>query len=127
MDSIKTWLVEVALRKIGPVALGSIMASGLALAAAHQGLLESWGITVGNWPLVWPNGQQPSGHVILVELDTVSSMGLVAISGVVMTLMAALQHHTGAAVAGKPQSGDKRTTDAPMVGGDRPGDPPNVV
>lgn len=128
MDKLKTWLVEVAIRKIGPSAMASLIASGVALAAAHQGLLESWGITVGMWPLVWPAGQEPSGQVILVELGTVSSMALAGLGALVVSLVMAGQHHATAVVTGAPQSGDlRKSITSPVNGGDRKDDPPMAV
>ena len=105
MNSLQTYLLEVGLKKIGPSVLGAAVAALLALAAAHQGILESWGVTTGTWPLVWPAGSEPSGSVILIELDTLSKTAIVAISGLVAAFIAATKHHVVAAVTGMPQSG----------------------
>lgn len=123
MDSLKTWLVEVALKKLGPTAMAAGISALFALLAAHQGLLEQWGITFGTWPLQW-TGDPPSGHVILIELDTVSTAALALMAALVTAAMAAAQHHTAAAVTGAPQSGDMRTdATAAIAGGNRKGDP----
>lgn len=125
MDALKTWLVEVALKKMGPSLVKGALAALVGYLAAHQGLLEAWGITSGTWPLRWTNGQQPSGHVILIELDTISGSALVVVTGLIMSLFTAAQHHTVAAVVGKPQSGDVREGPEVLVeGGKRAEDPP---
>lgn len=125
MDSIKTWLVEVGLRKLGPTAMASAISALFALLAAHQGLLEQWGITYGIWPLSWASGQVPSGHVILIELDTISTSALTLIAALATAAMAAAQHHATAVVTGAPQSGDVRVSPPVAIeGGQRATDPP---
>ena len=122
MDALKTWLVEVALKKVGPTATAAGISALFGLLAAHQGLLETWGITFGTWPLQWAT--QPSGHVIVIELDTIST-GLIAllVAGA-SAFFAASQHHVVAAVTGAPQSGNVRIEpEQPVIGGQREGDP----
>lgn len=123
MDSLKTWAVEIGLKKLGPTALASGISALFALMAAHQGLLEQWGITYGIWPLQW-SGTPPSGHVILIELDTVSTAALTLLAALVTAGMAAAQHHTAAAITGAPQSGDMRTPNGIPVGYDNRKDDP---
>lgn len=108
---MKIYAVEVVLRKIGPAAAASAISTVLALLAAHQGLLEAWGITFGVWPLHWNSGQDPSGQVILIELDTISKVGLTTIMGLIVAAITAAGHHTTALVVGNPQSGGLRSTD----------------
>lgn len=123
MNSLKVWAVEIGLKKLGPTALASGISALFALMAAHQGLLEQWGITYGIWPLQW-GGTPPSGHVILIELDTVSTAALTLLAALVTAGMAAAQHHTAAAITGAPQSGDMRTAPSSVeIGGNREGDP----
>lgn len=123
MNSLKTWAVEVALKKIGPTALASGISALFALMAAHQGLLEQWGITYGVWPLQW-GGTPPSGHVILIELDTISTAVITLLAALVTAGFAAAQHHTAAVITGAPQSGDMRNAlTAVIAGGNREGDP----
>lgn len=125
MDSLKTWVIEVGLKKMGPTAMASAISALFALLAAHQGLLEQWGITYGIWPLQWATGQAPSGHVILIELDTVSTAALTVFAGLVTAIMAASQHHVAATMTGKPQNGDVRTEpNVAVEGGQRASDPP---
>jgi hypothetical protein len=127
VDSLKTWIVEVALKKIGPTVAASLISSLFAFLAIHQGLLESWGITYGIWPLHW-GGTPPSGHVILIELDTISSTALTGLGVLITGLMVAAQHHTVAAIEGKPQSGDmRRESSPPVFDGKRAQDPPTEV
>lgn len=124
MDALKTWLIEVALKKIGPTATAAGISALFGLLAAHQGLLEAWGITFGTWPLQWAAGSVPSGHVILIELDTISTGLLALLAAGAASIFAASQHHVVAAVTGAPQSGDVRTTPPqPVIGGERKDDP----
>src|SRR5579871_566522 len=92
VNRLTLYLVNVGLKRVGPVATGALVASLLALMAAHQGLLESWGITYGTWPLAWPAGQNPTGPVILIELDTVSSAALALLSSLVAAAVTMVGH-----------------------------------
>lgn len=114
-DSLKTWVIEVAFKKLGPTAAAAGISALFGLLAAHQGLLETWGITFGTWPLSWASGQQPSGHIILIELDTISTAAIALLAAGVSALLAAAAHHTTAAVTGEPQSGDMRKVVIPVV------------
>lgn len=125
MESLKTYLIEVGLKRLGPSFVKGAIAALVGFLAAHQGILETWGVTLGNWPLAWPAGQEPSGRVILIELDTLSATAMIVFTGLAMTFLTAMQHHTTAAIKGKPQSGDLRTEPSPSItGGDRKEDPP---
>lgn len=109
MDSLKTWLVEVALKKMGPAFVKGALASLFVYLGAHQGLLNSLGIT-------WDS----SGHVLQVDMDMLSAWALTIGSGAIMALFSAAQHHTVATVVGKPQDGDMRKSDTvPVEGGNR--------
>ena len=44
MDKLKGWLVEVAIKKMGPSAIRAILAAGLGFIAAHAGWLEGLGV-----------------------------------------------------------------------------------
>lgn len=111
LEKVKIYAVEVILKKMGPAAIASAISAFLALLAANQGLLESWGITFGIWPFHWPPGAEPSGQVILIELDTISKVGLTVVSSLLVALVAGANHHTVAAVKRKPQDGGQRATD----------------
>lgn len=101
MDSLKNWLIEVLLKKMGPSLIKGALAAGLGLLAAHQGVLNGLGIT-------W----DPSGHTIDIDLDALGAWALMAGSGSIMALFTGLQHHTVAAIADKPQDGShERATD----------------
>ena len=65
--------------------------------ATHQGLLNSLGIT-------W----DAQGHVIQIDLDTLSAWAIAGGAGAIMALFTGIQHHTEAAVKGEPQSGDPK-------------------
>lgn len=127
LENLKTYFVEVIVKKYAPTLITTAVASGLALLATHQGMLESWGVTFGSWPMAWPHGQEPTGQVILIELDTFKTMAGAGLVTVITLAMAAIQHHGTAVVEGTPQSGDVRQTQTPpqtLVGGDRSTDVP---
>lgn len=107
-NGVKVWLVQVFLRKVIPAASAAGVSTLASLWATYHGKLESFGLTYGTWPLSWPTGQDPTGPVILVELDTVGPATLTLIAFGVAALVRTLFHHTGAAVKKTPQSGDQR-------------------
>lgn len=98
IQKTKMYLFEVVFKRMGPAALASVLSAAFAFAAAHQGLLETWGITLGIWPLQWASGQEPSGQVLLIELDTLTKMGLTALLALVGTLGALSAHHSQSAL-----------------------------
>lgn len=125
LDKLKTYFVEVIIKKYAPTLVTTAVASFLAFLATHQGLLETWGVTFGAWPLAWAHGQEPSGQVILIELDTFKTMAGAGLITLITLAMAAIQHHSVATVTGAPQSGDVRQNPPQAVeGGQREGDIP---
>lgn len=115
-DKLKIYLVEVIVPKYIPMAvLGAFSWLGAYL-VAHAGTFEPYGVTYGIWPLQ----MDASGPVILIELDTLK-VKLIPILGALFTvLIAAIKHHSMAAVSGTPQSGDLRIApETPMLGGQR--------
>ena len=113
IENLKIYLVEVAAKKLLPMAvLGGITAI-CTLLAAHQGMLSSMGIDYDS-----------TARTIDISLDTLSSWAIVALGGLVTALMAAVKHTTTAIVTGTPISGDMRSEDPkPIPGGGRPFDP----
>ncbi len=89
--NLKVYLMETGIKRLLPIALGAALSTLAALLAAHQGMLESWGITFGTWPLNWGN-QPPSGPVLVFELDTISKTALVALTALVSAFVTALVH-----------------------------------
>lgn len=98
VQKAKLYALDVGVKHLGPAAFASLVSTAFALLAAHQGLLESWGITWGTWPLSWPAGQDPSGQVILIELDTLGKMGLAAVLTAVGSLSTLAAHHGNQAI-----------------------------
>lgn len=128
MDSIRTWLVEVVVKNVGPKVMSSLVSMGLVFLAAHQDYMEQMGITYypdfnGTW-----SGAAPTGQLITVELATLKVWGAAALAAGVMAAVALMMHHGQATVTGAPQSGDKRDGAAlPVVGGQRAEDPPKEI
>lgn len=113
MENFRTWLVEVAWKKMGPSLIKGAVAAGIGIMATHQGILNSLGIT-------WDS----SGHVIQLDTDILSNWMLAGGAGAIMALLSLISHHGTAVVAGAPQSGDvRKNPDVPIEGGTRQGDP----
>lgn len=128
MDSIKTYLVEVVLKKLTSQAVQQAIVAATVFMAAHQNALTQFGITTFTWG-TWPFPAQPSGLCTLIEWDTLGVGGAAGMFTVTGILWAWFQHHGVATVTGKPQSGDKRDPlSPPVLNGDRkedPGEPPS--
>lgn len=124
LDKLKTYLVEVVMKNVGPKVISSLISMGLVFLAAHQDLMEKIGITYyPNFDGKW-SGAMPTGQLITVEIATLQIWGAAALGAGVITLVAFFQHHTVATVTGSPQSGDKRETPSqPVEGGNRETDP----
>lgn len=124
MDKLKTYFVEVVVKKLANQGLQSAIAALLVYMAAHQDLLESLGITTFTWGQ-WPAANtQPSGLCTLIEWDTLGKGGAAELAAVAMMIVAWIWHHSQATATGAPQSGDLRKTETdPLPGGERKEDP----
>lgn len=118
LEKLKIYFIEVILKKYGPSFIKGAVAWLFLYLGAHQGVLNSHGIT-------W----DPSGHTLDIDFDILagnvwtSVLALMAGSGGLMAALTALQHHSVAAATGEPQSGDKRESPTiPIAGGDRKDD-----
>lgn len=108
LDQVKWYLVQIGLKKYVPMAVMAAIAALGTYLAAHAGMLESYGVTYGTWPLNWPVA--PTGPVLVVELDTLGAKAIAGIAALAAVAFRAAQQHT---------------TGTPVVpGGDRAGDPP---
>lgn len=124
MDTIRTYLVEVILKKVVTSAVISGVASAIAFFVAHAEFMEKLGLTY--YPSF--NGQfigpMPTGQVFLLEVDTFKAWAVVAGPMAGMALVVWVWHHMRATATGAPQSGDvRKSVEMPMVGGNRQGDP----
>lgn len=114
MDSLKVWLIEVGLKKMGPSLIRAAIAGGLGLIAAHANVLANFGIVY----------DKVAGTITL-HLDTLDVWLMTVGLGTITALLTAAQHHTVAAVTGTPQSGDvRKEPDVPVEGGKRETDIP---
>lgn len=129
LDTIKTYFVEVVMKKATNAGIQSIVSSFLIILAVHADYLETLGITTFDWGKGWPHPlTPPTGMCTLIEWDTLTMGGGAALFGLAMMAYAFFQHHTVAAVTGAPQSGDKRETPTqPVEGGQRANDPPKAA
>lgn len=113
MDSLKVWLIEVVWKQMGPSLIKGALAAMIGLIAANHGLLALIGLTY-----------DPTQNTLNLDLDTFGKYALMLGTGGITAIFTLLQHHTTAAVVGKPQSGDMRASaTTPVVGGNRIADP----
>ena len=110
LEKLKWYAVTIGAQKYLPVAIMAAFGAAGTYLAAHAGMLEQYGVTFGQWPFVWPAGQEPSGSCILIELDTLSAATLTAVAGLAAVAIRAAQHHS--------------TGSTTVAGGQRAGDPP---
>lgn len=124
MDKLKTWMVEVLIKKIVPKVVSAGLTAFIGVVIAHQELMEKMGVTYypsfdGHW-----SGAMPTGRLFTIEIDTLGYFfgGLLILGAT--AFVAWLMHHGAATVTGAPQSGDKREVpEQPVLGGAREGDP----
>lgn len=105
MDSFKTWLLEVGLKKMGPSLLKTGLAALVGLLAAHQGMLTSLGIVY-----------DATAQTVTLHLDALQTWLLAGGMGLITALMTASQHHVEAAVTGQPQDGSHERATDPIGG-----------
>lgn len=99
---------------MGPAAFAAVISSAFAFLAAHQGMLESWGVFFGTWEtvLVKLDAVVPKTQVIVLELDTFKLMGIAVLVGLIGAQGAAAGHHGNIAinkVAAKKKAADEGT------------------
>lgn len=93
-EKLKWYALNVGMNKYLPMGAMAALAWLGTFMMAHAGILEQYGVTYGIWPMAWPAGQEPSGAIILIELDTfkVKVVGWI-IAGLTI-VFSAMQHHT---------------------------------
>ena len=116
MDTIKTYFMQVVVKNIAPKVSAAVISAGITFLIAHQEFMQQMGITYysafdGKWL-----GLPPTGKLIIVELDTLSVWGGLALVGLATGIWAWFQHHAVATVTGAPQDGShQRATDPPAA------------
>lgn len=91
MNTLFSYIVNMGLKRYLPLLSVGVASGAGALWAAHQGILEQWGVTYFTWP--WPAQVLPSGPCILVELDTLSKAAIIGITALLPVVMRAFEHH----------------------------------
>lgn len=94
MDSIKSWVINVAIRKMGPSAIRAALAAFVAILVAHAGLLEKFGVVYDQ-----------ATNTLMLHLSALQEWADVSGLGLIAAAFMAAQHHTVAAVTGAPQTG----------------------
>lgn len=114
MDSLRTYLVEVVWKQMGPSLIRGTLAVLVGFVAAHHGALAMFGLTY-----------DPTQNTLVLDLDALGKYLLPLGAGALTAAFAALQHHAVATVTGTPQSGDMRKISPvdPVLTGQRKGDP----
>lgn len=104
LDQIKSYLINIGIKKYAPVGVMAGMASLGTLLAAHAGMLEQWGVNyIASWDPSWLATHSVTGPVLLIELDTTSTATIALVIGLVTVLSRAGEHH---AMAANPPKGD---------------------
>lgn len=94
MDNLKTWLVEVGIKKMGPSAIRAALAAFVGYLMAHANLLAQYGIVYDK-----------ATDTIFWHLTTLREWADISGLGLIAAAFMAAQHHTVAAVTGAPQTG----------------------
>lgn len=116
MDKFKTWVAEVAWKKMGPSLIRGAISSLVVYLAAHAEVLATLGIVYNS-----------SLNQITISLNQTSGALLILGGGLVTAIVSGAWHHTTAVVKGAPQSGDMRETpNVPTEGGQRSTDPQSI-
>lgn len=105
MDTIKSWFINVAAKQMIPSLVRAGLAAGTGLLVAHAGLLAGCGIIYDK-----------VGGTITIHLGALQDWLVTGGLGAITAILAALQHHTVAAVTGAPQDGSHpREADVPKA------------
>lgn len=114
MESIKIWLVQVGIKKLGPSAIRAAIAGLVALLVAHANMLKDFGIVYDD-----------ALKTVTLHLNELSVWLSVTGLGLVTAFLRAGQHQVEAIVKGTPKSGDVREEPpVSIVGGERKTDIP---
>lgn len=95
MDSIKTWLVQIGIKQLGPSAIRAAILGIASWLIARQGFLTSYGIV-----------SDAAARTTTIHWDAVSSALIVGLPAIIAMGIKLTQHTTTAAVTGAPQSGN---------------------
>lgn len=104
MDSLKEWVIQVGIKKMGPSLVKGAIAALVGLMMAHQGILDALGVSYDK-----------AGNTIDINLTTLSIWVVSLMTGGMTAIFTAIQHHTEAAIKDQPQDGShKRAEDPPQ-------------
>jgi hypothetical protein len=107
VDTLKTWIIEIAVKKLGPSAIRAMVLGAASWFIARENLLSAYGIV-----------SDAAAHTTTIHWDQVSSALIVGLPAVIAVIVRLTQHTTAAVVTGAPQSGDTKLEQR------RAGDPP---
>lgn len=94
LTTVKTWLLEVALKKLVPSLLRGALAAMAAFLMAHANVLAHFGVSYDS-----------AKEVLSVDFGTLKViLGSLMVGGIASALRL-VQHHTEATVKGEPQAG----------------------
>lgn len=117
LEQLKWYIVNVGVKKYAPVGLMAAMTSLGTLMAAHEGMLEQWGVNyIASWSPQWLSTHAISGPIILIELDTTSTAVLAGVIALIAVMSRMGEHHTTGtpAVPGGQRASDPPAVDAPQ-------------
>jgi hypothetical protein len=91
---MKTYVVEVLIKKMGPSAVRAGLAAFIGIILAHQGMLAKFGVVYDQ-----------ASNTLSLHLSTLQEWCDVSGMGLIAAVLMGIQHHTVAAVTGAPQTG----------------------
>lgn len=96
MESLKTWIIEVAVKKIVPNVASAALAALVGYLLAHAGQLSAMGIDY-----------DAVDNTIDISLNKFKEWMIITGPVVVTGIWTLVRHHTGAAIVREPQAGEK--------------------
>lgn len=103
LQKLKVGATEMILKRIGPAAGASLVSLLAAFVAAHNDLLESWGVNyIPDFTPAWLATHSITGHVIILELDTTGAAAWALIGAAIVGFVYEGGHHTTTFIKGTP-------------------------
>lgn len=87
MDSLKQWLIEVAVKKMGPSAIRGAILGLFGWLMAKEGMLSSFGVVLDQ-----------ATHTITIHLDQLNMVLVAGLPAALAAVIKMLNHHADTAV-----------------------------
>lgn len=94
MNFIKSWLINVGLKEIGPSAIRGVILGASGWLAMRNGLLSNFGVV-----------SDAASHTTTIHWDQLSIVAIAGLPAIGAAVIKILNYHASAAITGTPQSG----------------------